>query len=789
MHHSKLSFSQLKLGLTVLFLTLVLGVVIQNVGPTPTAKATPTPASCFSYTTTGNEVTITGYYNNEANNSANPSCPRDVNIPATINGNPVVTIGNSAFRDNQLTSVNIPSGVTSIGDFAFIYNQLTNVTIPSSVTSIGNSAFQWNQLASATIPGSVTSIGNLAFSYNQLTSVTIPSSVTSIDNAAFTDNQLTSVTIPSSVASIGNAAFSNNQLTSVTIADGVASIGYAAFSRNQLTNVTIPGSVDVIGGDAFALNKLTSVVILDGTTEIGSYAFYHNQITDVSLPDSLKTIESEAFTLNRISSLTVPNSLDLIEVGAFAAQNPWGSKINEGDDPEIPYIWSDDPSIVQQAYDSIWYVRLYTKDPSNPSNLQHGITSEDNWTWRQDANNNGTTRDSLGGHIINPSRLEIRALDKSGGNLLSPSVVTGVKPDGTPLTDYLVSKSGNFAPIDPWDITPEEQAAIDAGLGQYYRLGQTLSVTAPVVAGYPNVSPSSPLNLELTLPTTTATFTYSKPLPPAPEPKPTPTPTPKPAPKAPVVIKNPVKTSKPAATPKANETADRGNGASPDDRPTPLTVINFSDAPNSSSGHPATPVPDDVAPELKTSRFSTDRSSACSTISSASLLSPAGFADSNVSLDATVLGGLDFSLKCNTAGKDARVSLALSQLTDNEKTLQPDGLRVYKQTKDGKVTDITNQVQITDSMVDGENRTVLSYSLTDGGPLDDDGEVNGEIVDPIYLVDTAEKAAATAPTEAATDSQNVDDDMTISVWFWVVLSLAAVGLVWWLVARRFAAKN
>ena len=787
MYHSKLYFSQLKLWLAVLFLALVLDVAIQNFGLTPTAKAAPTPASCFSYTTTDNKVTITSYYNNEASNSANPSCPRDVNIPATINGNPVVTIGNSAFRDNQLTSVNIPSGVTSIGDFAFIYNQLTNVTIPSSVTSIGNSAFQWNQLASATIPGSVTSIGNLAFSYNQLTSVTIPSSVTSIDNAAFSNNQLTSVTIPSSVASIGNAAFSDNQLTSVTIADGVASIGYAAFSRNQLTNVTIPGSVDVIGGDAFALNKLTSVVILDGTTQIGSYAFDSNQITDVSLPDSLKTIESGAFSFNRISSLTVPNSLDLIEVDAFAGQNPWGSKIYQGDDPEIPYIRSDDPSIVQQAYDSIWYVRLYTKDPSNPSNLQHGIFSEDSWMWGWDANNNGTTRDSLGGHIINPSQLEIRALDKSGGNLLSPSVVTGVKPDGTPLTDYLVSKSGNFAPLRAWDITAEEQAAIDAGLGQYYRLGQTLSVTAPVVAGYPNVSPSSPLNLELKLPTTAATFTYSKPLPPAPEP--TPTPTPKPEPKAPVVIKNPVETSKPAATPKANETANRGNTASPGDRLSPLTVINFSDAPNSSSGRPATPVPDDVAPELKTSRFSTDRSSACSTISSASLLSPAGFADSNVSLDATVLGGLDFSLKCNNNGKDARVSLALSQLTDNEKTLQTDGLRVYKQTKDGKVTDITNQVQITDSMVDGENRTVLSYSLTDGGPLDDDGEVNGEIVDPIYLVDTAEKAAAIAPTETATDSQDVDDNMTISVWFWIVLSLAAVGLVWWLVARRFAAKN
>ena len=86
----------------------------------------------------------------------------------TIWGEPVVSIGNEAFANKQLTSVTIPNGVTTIGYRAFYSNQLTSVTIPDSVTAIGETAFANNQLTSVTIPNSVTSIGNNAFANNQL---------------------------------------------------------------------------------------------------------------------------------------------------------------------------------------------------------------------------------------------------------------------------------------------------------------------------------------------------------------------------------------------------------------------------------------------------------------------------------------------------------------------------------------------------------------------------------------------------------------------------------------------
>jgi hypothetical protein len=73
-----------------------------------------------------------------ANNSARVA---DLVIPDTIWGDPVISIGKEAFKNNRLTSVTIGNGVTSISEGAFRDNRLTSVIIPDNVRYIGEEAF------------------------------------------------------------------------------------------------------------------------------------------------------------------------------------------------------------------------------------------------------------------------------------------------------------------------------------------------------------------------------------------------------------------------------------------------------------------------------------------------------------------------------------------------------------------------------------------------------------------------------------------------------------------------
>ena len=160
------------------------------------------------------------------------------NIPHTIKGVTVTSIGGSAFRYcTSLTSVTIPDSVTSIGNCAFAScTSLTGIWVAEGNSHYANDAsgvlFNKDKTTLVQCPG--------AFA-----AYTIPNSVTSIGEYAFSHcTSLTSVTIPNSVTSIGEHAFSYcTSLTSVTISDSVTSIGeYAFYDCTSLTDVYYAGS-------------------------------------------------------------------------------------------------------------------------------------------------------------------------------------------------------------------------------------------------------------------------------------------------------------------------------------------------------------------------------------------------------------------------------------------------------------------------------------------------------------------------------------------------------------------
>ena len=212
-----------------------------------------------------------------------------VNIPSEINGTPVTTIGNAAFRDSSVTSVTIPASVTEIGANAFAgCTNLTSVTYGGDWSNLtiqsGNPAVQ--DAANEQLFDFEFILNNTAVIVKHYrgaaADVTIPSRykgkpVTLIDPVAFYNNSaVTSVTIPDSVTAIPDYAFGFcSQLTNISIPNSVTFIGFSAFnSCTSLKSITLPSSLSTIQSYAFYnCGKLETIRIPVSVTSIGSYAF------------------------------------------------------------------------------------------------------------------------------------------------------------------------------------------------------------------------------------------------------------------------------------------------------------------------------------------------------------------------------------------------------------------------------------------------------------------------------------------------------------------------------------
>ncbi|MFV8808388.1 leucine-rich repeat protein [Aerococcus urinaeequi] len=263
----------------------------------------------------------------------------------------VTIIGDSAFKDKQLTSVVLPNSIQKIESAAFANNKLTRVDIPGNVETIEARAFGNNLLTSVSLGKGIKTIGDSAFANNKLTRVDIPGNVETIEALAFEDNLLTSVslgkgiktigdwafagnynspsegnqigniTLPETVTSVGYGTFANNKIMTLDLNEGLIKIGEMAFFVNNIESVNIPSTVLTIGRSAFQSNEIYNLIISNGVTRIEDSAFNGNNLTSVKLPTTLQYIGVDAFKSNEINELVIPNSVTTIERMAFYSNN------------------------------------------------------------------------------------------------------------------------------------------------------------------------------------------------------------------------------------------------------------------------------------------------------------------------------------------------------------------------------------------------------------------------------------------------------------------------------------
>ena len=247
-----------------------------------------------------------------------------VNIPSEINGTPVTTIGNAAFRDSSVTSVTIPDSVTEIGANAFA--GCTNLT---SVNYIGG---DWSKLTiqsgnpaveDAAKDAANEQLFDFEFILNNTAVIVIRYKGTAAD-----------VTIPSRykgkpVTVIDHTAFYNNSaVTSVTIPDSVTAIPDYAFGFcSQLTNISIPNSVTFIGFSAFnSCTSLKSITLPSSLSTIQSYAFYNcGNLKTIRIPVSVTSIGNYAFDVcPSLMTVTYPGS-----------KTQWDDNITKGSNNDV----------------------------------------------------------------------------------------------------------------------------------------------------------------------------------------------------------------------------------------------------------------------------------------------------------------------------------------------------------------------------------------------------------------------------------------------------------------------
>jgi hypothetical protein len=293
--------------------------------------------SHWSYVIIGNVARVTG---------ADP-VPESLVIPSILDGFPVKSIGDSAFRQCSMTSVTIPNSVTNIGKSAFYYcDTLTSVEIPNSVKKVQADAFRrCSRIQSVKIPGHLKAPSVFPDSSATITNAVVTEGSTSMmDEIFYKCQSLTSITIPDSVETIGSFTICGcSSLVSLEIPNSVKSIGDGAFFKSTgLTSLEIPLSVTNIGERAFSgcsnLQTLYLPKRFKGNTDSlsipeGCAVIFVGE--DGSLPELEGNVTPAAVTnaIERADFIDTAAVMDAIggDAEKYAAFKEWANAVKDSD--------------------------------------------------------------------------------------------------------------------------------------------------------------------------------------------------------------------------------------------------------------------------------------------------------------------------------------------------------------------------------------------------------------------------------------------------------------------------
>ncbi len=212
------------------------------------------------------------------------SFPKIINI---INNSPYFKIEDGLLiQDTKViaaisdsSSFIIPKYITSIGNLAFMnHKELNSIVLPSKLIDIGDFAFYESHLKSIEFPKGLKSIGNLAFAKCQaINEISIPQKVEFIGvGAFFLSENLKRIEFPKSCEYIAYCTCAGcKSLEEVNFYRGLEIIDMDAFSGcENLKEIYFPSTLKEIEGFAFlGCNSLEKILVPGSIHEIDYFAF------------------------------------------------------------------------------------------------------------------------------------------------------------------------------------------------------------------------------------------------------------------------------------------------------------------------------------------------------------------------------------------------------------------------------------------------------------------------------------------------------------------------------------
>ena len=238
----------------------------------------------------------------------------------------------------KITSIEIDDNVTYIGNYAFyLCYKITDekTKLPEKLEEIGEGAFKNCKIKSVDLPSMVKSVGKEAFAWSGLIRVSLPSSLQCLSERMFAESHyLNEVIFSKGLREIGKESFyCCFGLNSVDIPEGVTSVADKAFawcgayksfgssySCYNFRKVILLSTLSTIGASAFSnCQVLQSINIPEGITEIQDNTFeYCYQLSSIIIPKGIKRIGNRTFAHNQsLKTITFSWNAPQIDSKAF----------------------------------------------------------------------------------------------------------------------------------------------------------------------------------------------------------------------------------------------------------------------------------------------------------------------------------------------------------------------------------------------------------------------------------------------------------------------------------------